>query len=92
MELIRAYGNMLKLVLTRGKLLQQLQSAIAAMQQAAEAHPAVPVALEAACHNIKHEVAKVDAKIKVSRGAGVPSTCLSGRAPINTVGTRVKLC
>lgn len=64
-ELIRAYGNMLKLVLTRGKLLQQLKSAIAALQKAADSSSNVPVVLEKACHDIKKKVAKVDEQIKV---------------------------
>lgn len=64
-ELVRAYGRMLKLVLARGKLLQQLQSAIAALQQAADAHTSVPAALESACHDVKEKVAKVDAEIQV---------------------------
>jgi hypothetical protein len=64
-ELIRAYGNMLKLVLTRGKLLQQLKSAIAALQKAADSSSNVPVVLEKACHDIKKKVAKVDEEIKV---------------------------
>jgi hypothetical protein len=64
-ELIRAYGNMLKLVLTRGRLLQQLKSAVAALQRAADAHTDVPVVLEKACHDIKKKIAKVDEDIKV---------------------------
>lgn len=65
-ELILAYGNMLKLVLTRGRLLQQLKSAIAALQKAADSHADVPVVLEKACHDVKKKVAKVDEDIKVS--------------------------
>lgn len=65
-ELVRAYGNMLKLVLTRGRLLQQLKSAIAALQKAADSHTDVPVVLEKACHVVKKKVAKVDKDIKVS--------------------------
>lgn len=64
-ELIRAYGNMLKLVLTRGSLLQQLKSATAALQKAAEARTIVPAALERNCHSIKKKVAAVDEDIKV---------------------------
>lgn len=65
MELIRAYGNMLKLVLKRGQLLQRLQSAIAALQKAAEVHAQVPAVLESSCHDIKKDLAKLDEKIKV---------------------------
>jgi hypothetical protein len=65
-ELIRAYGNMLKLVLTRGRLLQQLKSAIAALQKVADSHADVPIVLEKACHDVKKKVAKVDEDIKVS--------------------------
>jgi len=64
-ELIRAYGRMLKLVLMRGKLLQQLKSAIAALQKAADNQSSVPVALEHACHDIKKKVAEVDEDITV---------------------------
>jgi predicted metal-dependent hydrolase len=67
-EVVRAYGNMLRLVLERGKLLQQLQSAIAALQKAAEVHAEVPVVLEAACHKIKERVTAVDGQIQVRPG------------------------
>lgn len=77
-ELIRAYGHMLKLVLMRGKLLQQLKSAIAALQKAADNQSAVPVALERACHDIKKKVAEVDEDIAVRQGSAecvVASLC-----------------
>lgn len=67
-ELIRAYGNVLKLVLMRGSLLQQLKSATAALQKAAEARTIVPDVLERNCHSIKKKVAAVDEDIKVCVG------------------------
>lgn len=58
---------MLKLVLERGSLLQQLKSAIAALQKAAGERADVPAVLEQRCHKIKEQVDDVDEDILVGR-------------------------
>ena len=49
MEVVRAYGRLVCLVLQHGRLLRQLLGATAALQREAQLWEEVPVAKEAAC-------------------------------------------
>lgn len=75
-EIIRAYGSLLQLVLARGKLLQRLHSALAALRKAAQDRPLVPAAMEGACERAAAEVDRVDRKIRV-RGTFCSTAALS---------------
>jgi F0F1-type ATP synthase delta subunit len=69
-EVVRAYGKLLNMVLQRGQLLRRLQSALAQLQKAAQEHPQVPEALEKACFDAQDDAEMVQFQIKVRVWAG----------------------
>jgi hypothetical protein len=64
-EIVRAYGRLVRLVLQHGRLLRQLQSATAALQHEAQLWEEVPAAKEAACYKYKEEIDKISQEIQV---------------------------
>jgi hypothetical protein len=65
-EIVRAYGRLVRLVLQHDRLLRQLQSATAALQHEAQLWEEVPVAKEAACYKYKEEIDKISQEIQVN--------------------------
>ncbi|KAF8062000.1 Pigl [Scenedesmus sp. PABB004] len=66
-EVVRAYGRLVRLVLRRGKLLRRLQAATTALQKEAQTWEVVPASREAACYTIKAQIEQLSAEIQASR-------------------------
>lgn len=64
-EMIRAYGRLLGMVLQRGKLLRQLQTATANLQKEAMDWHEVPASKEVACYKIKDQIDQLSRDIQV---------------------------
>jgi hypothetical protein len=77
-EVVRAYGRLVRLVLQHGRLLRQLQCATAALQREAQLWEEVPAAMEATCYKIKEEIDRISQEIQVSRSGALPVRHLSG--------------
>lgn len=65
-EMIRAYGRLVRMVVRRGKLLRKLQSATAALQKEAQDWQEVPVSKEVACYKIKDQIDQLSRDIQVN--------------------------
>jgi hypothetical protein len=89
-EVVRAYGGLLNLVLSRGRLLLKLQSAVAGLRKAAGEHAQVPVSLEKACLDLKDDVEELDHQIKVRRSVLAVQRRRSG--PSASSDARAMLC
>jgi acyl transferase domain-containing protein len=63
-EMVRAYGTLLRLVMHRGQLMQQLQAAIAGLQHDAMVNEEVPVKKEEACFKVRDELDVVNEQIQ----------------------------
>lgn len=79
-EVVRAYGRLVRLVLQHGQLLRQLQGATAALQREAQLWEEVPVAKEAACYRFKEEIDRISQEIEVGRGCLLWVRCSSNNA------------
>ncbi|WIA18083.1 hypothetical protein OEZ85_009564 [Tetradesmus obliquus] len=66
-EVVRAYGRLVRLVLQHGQLLRQLQGATAALQREAQLWEEVPVAKEAACYRFKEEIDRISQEIEAEQ-------------------------
>jgi hypothetical protein len=64
-EIVRAYGRLVRLVLQYGQLLRKLQCETAALQREAQLWEEVPVATEAACYKTKEEIDRISQEIQV---------------------------
>lgn len=65
-EMIRAYGRLVRKVLKRGQLLHHLQAATASLQKEALEWTEVPASKEAACYKIKDEIDQLSQEIQVT--------------------------
>eukprot|EP00775_Hariotina_reticulata_P002590 gene2590-2892_t len=63
-EMVRAYGTLLRLVMRRGQLMQQLQAAIAGLQHDAMLLEEVPVKKEEDCFKVRDELDVVNEQIQ----------------------------
>lgn len=63
--MVRAYGELLQLVLRRGQLRRQLQQAVALVQREAQAQPEVAWAKVEACQRLREQLAELGQQIQV---------------------------
>lgn len=76
-EVVRAYGRLVRLVLQHGQLLRRLQCATAALQREAQLWEEVPVAKEEACYKLKKNIDKISLDIQVGAHSGCTLLCLT---------------